>query len=81
LGGGVPLATLLLSLTGEANAGFDIEQGAEMGRPSLLRASARRTPDGIRATMQQRQFHSCNAGAPRATCIIRYMLRFYRKSA
>ncbi len=46
-----PLAALLLSLTDEASAGYDIVQGVEMGRPSLLRTTARRTPDGIRATV------------------------------
>ncbi|MFH5924804.1 PhzF family phenazine biosynthesis protein [Roseomonas xinghualingensis] len=46
-----PLAGLLLSLSGEAEARFDITQGVEMGRPSLLRTTARRTPDGIRATV------------------------------
>jgi trans-2,3-dihydro-3-hydroxyanthranilate isomerase len=45
------LAALLLSLTGEAEARYEIAQGAEMGRPSLLRAAARRAPDGIRATV------------------------------
>ena len=46
-----PLAALLLSLTGEAEGRYEIAQGAEMGRPSLLRAAARRAPDGIRATV------------------------------
>lgn len=48
-----PLAGLLLSLepgTGEAR--FEIHQGIEMGRPSLLDVTARRTPDGIRATLR-----------------------------
>ena len=44
-----PLAALLLSLSGDAEARLDMAQGAEMGRPSLLRTRARRTPDGIRA--------------------------------
>ncbi len=44
-----PLAALLLSLSGDAAAYFEITQGVEMGRPSLLRASARRAADGIRA--------------------------------
>ena len=44
-----PLAALLLSLTDEASASYDILQGVEMGRPSRLHATARRTPDGIRA--------------------------------
>ena len=44
-----PLAALLLSLTSDEAAAFAIHQGVKMGRPSLLHASARRTPDGIRA--------------------------------
>ncbi len=46
-----PLAALLLSLTGEAEARHEIAQGVEMGRPSLLRVTARRAADGIRATV------------------------------
>jgi trans-2,3-dihydro-3-hydroxyanthranilate isomerase len=46
-----PLAALLLSLAGNERASYDVVQGVEMGRPSLLRVSARRTPDGIRATV------------------------------
>jgi trans-2,3-dihydro-3-hydroxyanthranilate isomerase len=46
-----PLAALLLSLAGGAEARYEITQGVEMGRPSLLRASARRAPDGIRAAV------------------------------
>lgn len=46
-----PLAALLLSHTSAESATFDIVQGVEMGRPSLLRAAARRTPDGIRASV------------------------------
>ncbi len=46
-----PLGALLLSLTGEAEGRYDIAQGVEMGRPSLLRVAARRAPDGIRATV------------------------------
>ncbi|HJQ57469.1 MAG TPA: PhzF family phenazine biosynthesis protein [Vineibacter sp.] len=45
------LAALLLSLTSDASAAIDIVQGVEMGRPSLLRATARRAGDGIRATV------------------------------
>ncbi|MBV8391973.1 MAG: PhzF family phenazine biosynthesis protein, partial [Alphaproteobacteria bacterium] len=46
-----PLAALLLSL-GEAREGrYDIVQGVEMGRPSLLRCTAHRAADGIRATV------------------------------
>jgi trans-2,3-dihydro-3-hydroxyanthranilate isomerase len=46
-----PLAALLLSLAGGVEAHYDIAQGVEMGRPSLLRTSARRTADGIRASV------------------------------
>jgi trans-2,3-dihydro-3-hydroxyanthranilate isomerase len=46
-----PLACLLLSFGKEESAAFDIVQGVEMGRPSLLKTTARRTPDGIRATV------------------------------
>jgi trans-2,3-dihydro-3-hydroxyanthranilate isomerase len=46
-----PLAALLLSLTGEQERRYDIVQGVEMGRPSLLRASAHRAADGIRAAV------------------------------
>lgn len=46
-----PLAALLLSLSGAESARFDIRQGIEMGRPSLLRTKARRGPDGIRASV------------------------------
>lgn len=46
-----PLAGFLLRLSGEAAGAWDIVQGVEMGRPSLLRASARRDSDGIRATV------------------------------
>jgi len=45
------LAALLLSLTDRESQEFDIVQGVEMGRPSLLRATARRAADGIRATV------------------------------
>ena len=45
------LAALLLSLTDRTDASFEITQGVEMGRPSLLHAAARRTPEGIRATI------------------------------
>ncbi|MCC7272605.1 MAG: PhzF family phenazine biosynthesis protein [Alphaproteobacteria bacterium] len=46
-----PLGALLLSL-GDADSGsWDIVQGVEMGRPSLLHVTARRTEDGIRATV------------------------------
>jgi trans-2,3-dihydro-3-hydroxyanthranilate isomerase len=46
-----PLAALLLSLGKEQSASYEIMQGVEMGRPSLLRVAARRTADGIRATV------------------------------
>jgi trans-2,3-dihydro-3-hydroxyanthranilate isomerase len=46
-----PLAALLLSLGDAADGSWDIVQGVEMGRPSLLRVTARRGPDGIRATV------------------------------
>jgi len=45
------LAAFLLSLAGGAGARYDIVQGVEMGRPSLLQATAIRGPDGIRATV------------------------------
>jgi len=45
------LAALLLSLSGEASGAWDIVQGVEMGRPSRLRATARRAEDGVRATI------------------------------
>jgi trans-2,3-dihydro-3-hydroxyanthranilate isomerase len=44
-----PLAGFLLQLDGGADGAWNITQGVEMGRPSLLMASARRTPEGIRA--------------------------------
>ena len=46
-----PLAALLLHLSGADHAGYDIVQGVEMGRPSLLRTTATRGADGIRATV------------------------------
>jgi trans-2,3-dihydro-3-hydroxyanthranilate isomerase len=46
------LAALLLSLDADAERqDFIITQGEEMGRPSLLNASAWRTADGVRATI------------------------------
>ena len=45
----VALAALLLSLSDEAELSIELEQGFEMGRPSLLHAGARRAPDGVRA--------------------------------
>ena len=46
-----PLAALLLSLTADQERRYDIVQGVEMGRPSLLLASAHRAADGIRAAV------------------------------
>jgi trans-2,3-dihydro-3-hydroxyanthranilate isomerase len=46
-----PLAALLLSLGTETEKRYDIIQGVEMGRPSRLLATARRTTDGIRASV------------------------------
>lgn len=45
------LAALLLSLEGGDSARFELTQGVEMGRPSLLKLTAQRGPDGIRATV------------------------------
>jgi trans-2,3-dihydro-3-hydroxyanthranilate isomerase len=45
------LAALLLSLTDAQDARYEITQGVEMGRPSLLKTSAQRKPEGIRATV------------------------------
>lgn len=46
-----PLAALLLSLTSDQNCSFEVVQGVEMGRPSLLHVTAHRASDGIRATV------------------------------
>lgn len=46
-----PLAALRLSLSGGERATLDIVQGLEMGRPSLLQATAWRAADGIRASV------------------------------
>jgi trans-2,3-dihydro-3-hydroxyanthranilate isomerase len=46
-----PLAALLLSLTTDSKRRYDITQGVEMGRPSLLACSAWRADDGIRANV------------------------------
>lgn len=46
-----PLAALLLSLSGRDSARYDIVQGVEMGRPSLLRTTAARQGTEIRATV------------------------------
>lgn len=48
-----PLACLLLSLDpASAEAAFLIHQGIEMGRPSLLHVEARRSPQGIVASLR-----------------------------
>jgi trans-2,3-dihydro-3-hydroxyanthranilate isomerase len=41
----------VLHLSGAERGAWDIVQGVEMGRPSLLRTTARRTAEGIRATV------------------------------
>lgn len=46
-----PLAGFLLRLDGGAEGAWEITQGAEMGRPSLLLARARLLADGIRAAV------------------------------
>lgn len=46
-----PLAGFLLHLSGAESGAWDMLQGVEMGRPSLLRTTARRTGSGIRATV------------------------------
>jgi trans-2,3-dihydro-3-hydroxyanthranilate isomerase len=46
-----PLAALLLSLTTDSKRRYDITQGVEMGRPSLLACSTWRAADGIRANV------------------------------
>ncbi len=46
-----PLAALLLSLAPDAERRYDIAQGVEMGRPSRLLCTARRTADSIRASV------------------------------
>jgi trans-2,3-dihydro-3-hydroxyanthranilate isomerase len=46
-----PLAALLLSLSGRDRDEFKVHQGVQMGRPSLLEATAWRAPDGIRASV------------------------------
>lgn len=46
-----PLGALLLSLGSDERASYEIVQGVEMGRPSLLGVSAHRAPDGVRATV------------------------------
>jgi trans-2,3-dihydro-3-hydroxyanthranilate isomerase len=46
-----PLAALLLSLGKHDRARYDVTQGVEMGRPSLLACTAWRAADGIRASV------------------------------
>ena len=46
-----PLVALLLSLGAADKARYDITQGVEMGRPSLLACTAWRAADGIRASV------------------------------
>ena len=46
-----PLACLLLSLADADERTFMIRQGVEMGRPSLLRVTARRRGDAVHATL------------------------------
>ncbi|NGM19364.1 PhzF family phenazine biosynthesis protein [Roseomonas stagni] len=46
-----PLAGFLLHLSGAEEGAWVMTQGVEMGRPSVLRTTARRTAHGIRATV------------------------------
>jgi trans-2,3-dihydro-3-hydroxyanthranilate isomerase len=46
-----PLGGLLLSLSGAEEGEYTVLQGVEMGRPSRLEVTARRSADGIRATV------------------------------
>ena len=45
------LGALLLSLTQDQAGDYVVSQGVEMGRPSVLKVTARRAADGIRATV------------------------------
>jgi trans-2,3-dihydro-3-hydroxyanthranilate isomerase len=45
------VGALLLSLSGDTEARFEITQGVEMGRPSRLNVTARRAADGVRASV------------------------------
>lgn len=45
------LGALLLDRLGGSSATFEARQGAEMGRPSFLRITARRGSDGVRASV------------------------------
>jgi trans-2,3-dihydro-3-hydroxyanthranilate isomerase len=47
----VALAAMLLHLSGAERGAWDIVQGVEMGRPSLLRSTAHRAAHGIRSTV------------------------------
>ena len=47
----VALAALLLSLSDADEVAITLEQGVEIGRPSILYAGARRAGDGIRASI------------------------------
>jgi trans-2,3-dihydro-3-hydroxyanthranilate isomerase len=49
-----PLAGLLLHVRGGESIAFDIRQGEEMRRPSLLRVTARRTESGVVTTVAGR---------------------------
>lgn len=49
-----PLAGLLLSLGQEDQRAFEVVQGVEMGRPSLLKLVATRTAAGIKTTIAGR---------------------------
>jgi trans-2,3-dihydro-3-hydroxyanthranilate isomerase len=49
-----PLAGLLLSLSSDNYVEFLVRQGAEMGRPSFLRTTAKRTEHGIVVTVAGR---------------------------
>jgi trans-2,3-dihydro-3-hydroxyanthranilate isomerase len=46
-----PLGGLLLELSGEEVGEYTIHQGVEMGRPSRLEVTSRKTREGIRATV------------------------------
>ena len=52
--GATPLAGLLLHHSDKADLAFDIRQGVEMGRPSLLSVTARRDGADIRTTVAGR---------------------------
>ncbi|HLZ75063.1 PhzF family phenazine biosynthesis protein [Phenylobacterium sp.] len=45
------VGALLLSLSADAEGRYEITQGVEMGRPSQLNVTARRAPDGVRASV------------------------------